>query len=143
MDSMLGYKNEKYLHLGCFPARADDLLSCLPARLTAGFILAAGLFRGSFRQGLKVLRADYNKHDSPNSAWPEAAAAGVLGLRFGGPDSYDGAIIERPLINAGGSEPLSGDISKGLALFRDSSLLAFILFLPAVYWLRTWEAWPF
>ncbi len=142
MDSMLGYKSEKYIDLGFFAARSDDLLSYIPARLTALFILAAGLTRGTLRCGWQVLKQDRRKHDSPNSAWPEAAAAGVLGLHFGGSDYYSGEVKERLLINAAGREPEAVDIVRGLALFRDTSILAFTVLLLLSYWWKVWEVWP-
>lgn len=137
MDSMLGYKTEEYLNLGFFAARIDDILSYIPARLTAVIIIAAGSQGGSWRDGLKVLREDRRKHESPNSAWPEAAAAGLLRLKFGGNDYYRGELIERPVINPPGKDPVSADLKTGLTLFRKTSMLAFFILLLLSYWLRT------
>ncbi len=143
LDSMLGYRNKEYASLGFFPARLDDLLSYIPSRITALFILLAGSLQGGFLRGLKVLAADYNKHDSPNSAWPEAAAAGVLALKFGGPDYYRGHLIKRPVINADGKEPAAKDIARGLILFWITSLLAFVLFFYLYYRFEAWEVFTF
>lgn len=143
LDSMLGYKTEEYLNLGFFAAKTDDILNYIPARLTALYIILAGAGRSRWRRGWQTLVADRHKHDSPNSAWPEAAAAGVLGVRFGGADYYRGAIIKRPLINAAGKEPVGADIGRGLVLFRNTSVLAFISLVLISYFLRTWEALPF
>jgi len=143
MDSMLGYKTKEYLHLGFFAAKVDDLLSFVPARLTALMIIIAGSLQGRWREGWQALSCDYRKHESPNSAWPEAAAAGVLGLKFGGKDYYRGEPVERPVINASGKEPNYGDLARGLALFNKTSLLAFTGLLLLSYWLRTWEAFNF
>ena len=136
MDSMLGYKNEQYGELGFFPARADDLFSYLPARLTALLILLASFGRSAFRRGLGVLKADRYKHASPNSAWPEAAAAGILNLRFGGTDRYGAGFINRPLINERGNKPVPEDIDRGLALFNRVSFLAVITTAVAAFLLR-------
>ncbi len=143
LDSMLGYKNKEYQNIGYFAAKTDDVFSYIPARLTALYIILAAAGRGRWRQGLRVLASDRHKHQSPNSAWPEAAAAGVLGVGFGGVDYYRGEIIERPQINESGKKPLSVDIGRGLALFRIISLLAFISLICLSYWLRIWEALSF
>lgn len=138
LDSMLGYKSNEYLNLGCFAARIDDLLSFIPARLTALFLILAGSGQGGFRRGLQALHADRHKHQSPNSAWPEAAAAGVLDIRFGGADFHQGKLREQPVINAQGKESEQKDIWRALDLFWRMSLLAFICLLLISYWFRAW-----
>ncbi len=143
MDSMLGYKTKEYLQLGYFAAKIDDLLSFVPARLTALMVIIAGSLQGRWREGWQVLSRDYRKHESPNSAWPEAAAAGVLGLKFGGKDYYNGELVERAVINTSGREPNYGDLARGLALFNKISVMAFTGLLLLSYWLRTWEAFIF
>jgi adenosylcobinamide-phosphate synthase len=91
LDSMVGYRNERYLQFGWASARMDDLLNCIPARLTALLmILAAPLAGLSPKGALSVVLRDRLKHPSPNSGHPEAAAAGALGVRLGGPASYKG-----------------------------------------------------
>jgi len=139
LDSMVGYKNSAYLDLGRCSARLDDILNFLPARLTAFLILLAGSPEGNFISALKILRADRHKHDSPNSAWPEAAAAGALGLKFGGADYYRGEIIERPVINAKGREVVSSDLGRGLKLYYRTSMLAFAILILLAWWIRFWE----
>jgi len=143
LDSMLGYKSERYEYLGFFPARLDDILSFIPSRLTALFLLLAGLFKKGFIRGVQVLSVDRHKHDSPNSAWPEAAAAGVLGLKFGGPDYYQGRLKKQPVINENGRGPGPVDIAGGLALFWSVSIPAFTLFLYLYYRLDSWEVFIF
>jgi len=143
LDSMLGYKTKEYGNLGFFAAKTDDILNFIPARLTALYIILAGAGRGRWQKGWQVLAADRRKHDSPNSAWPEAAAAGVLDVRLGGKDIYRGEIIDRALINSSGKEPLRNDIRRGLNLFRNTSLLAFISIIFIAYLFRTWEVYPF
>jgi adenosylcobinamide-phosphate synthase len=91
LDSMVGYKNERYLHLGWASARMDDLLNFIPARLTALLmILAAPLAGLSSRGAIRVTLRDRLKHPSPNSGHPEAAAAGALGVQLGGKAFYGG-----------------------------------------------------
>ena len=91
LDSMVGYRNERYLQFGWASARMDDLLNFIPARLTALLMILASPLAGLSPKGaLSVVLRDRLKHPSPNSAHPEAAAAGALGVRLGGPTSYKG-----------------------------------------------------
>lgn len=91
LDSMVGYKNDRYLQFGWASARMDDLLNLIPARLTALLmVLAAPLAGLSIRGALRITLRDRLKHPSPNSGHPEAAAAGALGVRLGGASSYGG-----------------------------------------------------
>ncbi|MGM0689399.1 MAG: adenosylcobinamide-phosphate synthase CbiB [Bacillota bacterium] len=143
LDSMIGYRNEEYGDLGFFAAKIDDFLNFIPARLTAFLIILAGPFWRRGRIGWQVLIEDRLKHQSPNSAWPEAAAAGVLGISFGGIDFYRGKRLFRPVINSAGREPQCSDLTRGLALFRRTSNLAFFCMLLLHYFIRTWEALPF
>ncbi len=97
LDSMVGYKNEKYLHYGYFSAKWDDVLNYIPARLTALFILIAGFFlRMDIKRGISILSRDKHNHASPNSAYPESAAAGLLGIQLGGKASYFGKVSIKP-----------------------------------------------
>lgn len=99
LDSMLGYKDERYLDIGWAGARLDDLLNYLPARLCALFLCAAAFLCGLDAQGaLRTVLRDHKNHASPNCAWSEAAAAGALGVRLGGAHRYFGKVIEKPTI---------------------------------------------
>ncbi|MBN2232790.1 MAG: cobalamin biosynthesis protein CobD [Deltaproteobacteria bacterium] len=99
MDSMIGYKNDRYRHFGTAAARLDDVVNYLPARLAAMLIIAAGWLTGrDAAAGRRILRRDRRAHASPNSGWPEAAMAGVLGVRLGGPNRYFGVTVEKPFI---------------------------------------------
>ncbi len=99
LDSMVGYRDERYLHLGWASARLDDLLNLLPARLTwLLFALAALPGLGRARGALAVGWRDGRKHPSPNSAWGEAALAGALGVELGGPSTYRGVERSKPRI---------------------------------------------
>lgn len=99
LDSMVGYRNERYLYFGWFSARLDDLANYLPARLTA-LLLAVGALirRRAWRRALLVVVRDARKHPSPNSGYPEAAVAGALGVRLGGMNYYGGVPSKRPYI---------------------------------------------
>lgn len=91
LDSMVGYKSERYLQMGWASARMDDLLNFIPARLTAILLIMSALFTGrSATAAARIVLRDRRKHPSPNSGHPEAAAAGALGIRLGGAASYGG-----------------------------------------------------
>ncbi len=91
LDSMVGYRNERYLKFGWASARMDDLLNFVPARLTALLLIVAAPFAGCSLSGAaRIALRDRLKHPSPNSGYPEAAAAGALGIRLGGASSYNG-----------------------------------------------------
>jgi len=91
LDSMVGYRNKRYLYFGRASARMDDLLNFVPARLTALLIVTAALLTGHSASGaMHITLRDRLKHPSPNSGHPEAAAAGALGVRLGGAASYNG-----------------------------------------------------
>ncbi len=143
LDSMVGYKNNAYYHLGWFSARLDDLLNYFPARFTAILIIAAGCRNGNILGAFKILKDNRSKHESPNSAWPEAAAAGILDLRFGGPDYYDGKLVEHALINPGGKVAAPSMIRPGLNLYYRAILLAYIILVAFAWWLRTLEVFIF
>jgi adenosylcobinamide-phosphate synthase len=107
LDSMVGYKNERYLEFGWASARFDDLVNYLPARLTGLLmVLAAPVCALSGSGAWRILRRDCRNHSSPNSGFPEAAAAGALGVRLGGANRYFGKVVEKPTIGDA-SVPLS------------------------------------
>ena len=106
LDSMVGYRNERYARFGSASARLDDLLNLVPARLTAAALLAAGTLRGgSPSQMAGIVWRDARGHESPNAGWPESAMAAALGVRLGGTNYYGGRRVfcehmgeaERPL----------------------------------------------
>jgi len=99
LDSMVGYKNERYLRFGWASARFDDLANWLPARLTGLLMVTVAPLLGlSGKSAFRIMSRDGRNHSSPNSGIPEAAAAGSLGVRLGGANSYFGAIVEKPTI---------------------------------------------
>ena len=99
MDSMLGYINPKYKDIGLFPAKLDDIVNYIPARLTGClFVLVSPIVKGNIIQAGKIMIRDRNNHKSPNCAYPEGAAAGALGIQLGGSNNYFGEIIEKPTI---------------------------------------------
>ncbi|MDY6011545.1 adenosylcobinamide-phosphate synthase CbiB [Clostridium sp.] len=99
MDSMFGYKNDKYKEFGYFPAKLDDVFSYIPARLSAYLIIISSfLLRLDYKNAFKIYNRDKNNHTSPNSAHPESAAAGALGVRLGGANYYFGKLVKKPEI---------------------------------------------
>ncbi|MBU0684193.1 MAG: adenosylcobinamide-phosphate synthase CbiB, partial [Candidatus Omnitrophica bacterium] len=99
LDSMVGYKNEKYRNFGWFSAKSDDCLNYIPARVTGVLItVASGLYNRNFLSSFKIMTRDGQKHLSPNSGISEAAMAGALGVRLGGTSKYFGKIVEKPYI---------------------------------------------
>lgn len=94
LDSMIGYRNERYEQFGKFAARLDDVANFIPARLTAFLMAFISMSKRSFQFILQY----GNKHKSPNSGYPEAALAGILDARFGGPNVYHGILVDKPFI---------------------------------------------
>ncbi len=121
-DSMVGYLNERYRAYGFFSAKLDDLVNLLPSRLTALFLLL-----GAGRLDLIpfVLR-EGKKHLSPNSGYPEAALAGLLGCRFGGAHDYFGELVEKPYIGDQERELTYADVTLAVRYFKRASWLALI-----------------
>ncbi len=101
MDSMVGYKNERYLFFGRAAARLDDVVNYLPARISAWLMIAASFLAGkecSGRRAVRIYRRDKGNHTSPNSAQTEAVCAGALGLRLAGDAVYFGKVVKKPYI---------------------------------------------
>jgi adenosylcobinamide-phosphate synthase len=97
LDSMIGYRTERYFYFGKFAARLDDAMNFIPARLTALFmIVATAAVRLNPARALRVARRDHANHLSPNAGYPEAALAGAFGIRLGGPSIYFGKEVCKP-----------------------------------------------
>jgi len=129
LDSMAGYKNEKYIKFGWAGARFDDILNYIPARIT-GFVLipAAAFFTGgSVRGAWRILLRDRYNHSSPNSGHPESAAAGALGIRLGGPVSYFGVMRNKPFIGDYERDLEPDDIKRSVRLLYAVSFAGMIL----------------
>lgn len=101
MDSMFGYKNEKYLYFGRAAAKLDDIVNFLPARMSGiCLIFTAFLLRYDFQNAAQTFRRDRLQHSSPNAGHPEAAIAGALGIELGGPSVYFGSVVDKPYIGS-------------------------------------------
>lgn len=125
MDSMLGYVEPPYKNIGLVPARLDDVMNFLPARLSALLMLAAGaLLRMDAKQGWKIFRRDRFNHASPNSAQTESVCAGLLGLRLAGDAWYHGVLHKKPYIGDALRDIEHRDIPRACRLLYGTSFLA-------------------
>ena len=118
-DSMIGHKSEKYLHFGWAAAKLDDLVNLPASRLTGLMFATAAWFKSKTRalSALNAMWRDAGKHQSPNAGWPEAAMAGALDLKFGGPRQYDGELVQLAYMGDGRSQMTAKDIDEGLELY--------------------------
>ena len=136
LDSMVGYKNEKYLHLGCVSAKLDDIANYIPARITGLLlVIASGILKLDMKRSYKILLRDRKNHSSPNCGYPEAATAGALGIQLGGAHYYFGELVHKPTIGDNTREVTYEDIKLSNKLMYVSSIVALVLFsliyLPA------------
>lgn len=128
MDSMLGYTEPPYKDIGLVPAKADDVVNYIPARLSALLMLAAGFLLGlDVKNGWRIYRRDRRNHASPNSAQTEAMCAGLLGLRLAGDAWYHGVLHRKPFIGDPVREIQHGDIPRTCRLMYLTALLALLL----------------
>ncbi|SQC33773.1 adenosylcobinamide-phosphate synthase CbiB [Kluyvera cryocrescens] len=136
LDSMVGYKREKYRAIGMVSARLDDAANFIPARLSWLLIsIAAWLCRLDAARALRIGWRDRYNHSSPNCAWSEAAVAGALGIRLGGPNDYFGQRVEKPWIGDARRDIAIDDISRTIRLMWVASTLALLLFMAVRFWL--------
>ena len=128
MDSMLGYVEPPYKNVGLVPAKMDDVLNFLPARLSALFLLAAGFFlRLDVKNGWKIFRRDRYKHASPNSAQTESVCAGLLGLQLAGDAWYHGVLHKKEFIGDAKREIEYADIPRTCRLMYAAAILALLV----------------
>ena len=119
-DSLIGHKEERWRAFGWAAARADDVANLVPARIAGTLLVIAGW------AGLLVMFKDASKHASPNAGWPEAAMAGALGVRLGGPTAYDGVVHDRPVFGTGPA-PEVKDLTRGLRVYVMACLLLWLI----------------
>ncbi len=131
LDSMIGYRTERYKDFGCWAAHIDDVANYIPARLTALLmVIASG--RLSL---LNFVWKNGRKHASPNSGYPEAALAGILNCRFGGPHIYFGELFDKPYIGENDRELTTADMHTSVRINRTSEVLMLALTLVTVIFL--------
>ena len=134
LDSMIGYKTERYRDFGCWAARIDDVANYIPARLTACLmILSTGrlsLWRFVWKNG--------RKHASPNSGYPEAALAAILDCRFGGPHYYFGELFDKPYIGDVDRLLTTEDMQKAIRVNRRAEVLMLLLVAATIIVRSIW-----
>lgn len=133
LDSMIGYRTERYKAFGCWAARIDDVANFIPARLTALLMILPKLFGISIQSGSKLFTFHFSlftfvrhygrMHASPNSGYPEAALAGILNCRFGGPHYYFGELFDKPYIGENDRELTTADMKKAIRVNRMAEVL--------------------
>lgn len=129
LDSMVGYKNEKYMDFGKFSAKVDDAVNFIPARITGILIVLASMILGyDYKNSLKIFIRDRKNHSSPNSAHSEASVAGALGVQFGGKVSYFGKEINKPTIGDKIKDFELEDIRKNIRIMYVTSFLSLVIF---------------
>jgi adenosylcobinamide-phosphate synthase len=133
LDSMVGYKNEKYRQFGWASARLDDVVNYIPARITAALIVvAAAALRLHWRNAIRTVIRDADLQPSPNAGYPEAAFAGALGVRLGGLNHYGGKAVRKPFLGDPKRELHWKDFSAVRMLMYAST---FAMFAGVTLWL--------
>ena len=130
MDSMVGYKNNRYLYFGRAAAKLDDTANDLPSRLAALFwIVSAGLTGQSVQGAWKIWRRDARNHASPNSAQTESACAGALSIQLAGPAYYFGTRYDKPTIGDPIRPIEPNDVVRSNRMLYAASIAALLVFL--------------
>lgn len=140
MDSMVGYKNDRYQYYGTAAARLDDLVNLIPARLSALLMMAAhalvkrkrkwqGVQRQSFIDVWRIYRRDCHAHASPNSAQTESVMAGALGVQLAGDASYFGIVHHKPTIGDDLRPVERADIARAVMMMKTTAMLGWMLAL--------------
>ena len=124
LDSMIGYHTERYLQFGCWAAHIDDVANFIPARLTAAVMVVT-----TNTHHLRFVLRNGKNHASPNSGYPEAALAGILNCRFGGPHKYFGEVIDKPYIGENDRELTTADMKTAIRVNRMAEILMIALLL--------------
>ena len=128
-DSMVGYKNEKYMDFGKFSAKLDDVANFIPARVTVILIVISAMILGyDYKNSLKIFIRDRKNHSSPNSGHAEAGVAGALGVQFGGRVSYFGKEVDKPVIGDKIKDFELEDIKKNIKIMYAASFLSLVVF---------------
>lgn len=127
LDSMVGYKNERYMDFGWASAKFDDVINYIPARITAGFILIISVLLGLDTQNaLKIFLRDKRNHDSPNSPIAESVTAGALRIQLGGKASYFGVVSDKPTMGDDLEEPEASHIYDAILIMYGVSFISIV-----------------
>jgi adenosylcobinamide-phosphate synthase len=137
LDSMVGYRNDKYEFIGKVSAKTDDALNYIPARISAALLVLASLLMGlDYKNSWRIVKRDHGNHTSPNSAWPESAVAGALNIELGGTHEYFGISVYKPAIGDNLKKAESHHIEKTVKLMYVASIL-FGLIIVAAYFIAS------
>lgn len=141
MDSMIGYRTEKYQYFGTFAARMDDVVNWIPARLAAIFMLMVAIpTKYSVKKGWKIFLRDRYHHGSPNSAQTESVMAGLLGIQLGGDAYYFGELHKKQTMGDSLRDPIVEDIKQANRLMYGTTILAAFIFvlvrIGIILWFR-------
>lgn len=129
LDSMIGYKNEKYLYFGRFAAKLDDICNFIPARISGVLMIAAAFVVGfDGKSAARIYLRDRRKHASPNSAQTESVCAGALHIQLAGDASYFGKVYHKPTIGDERRHTEAEDIRNANRLMYGTSIIGVILF---------------
>jgi len=139
MDSMLGYMNEKYRYIGFFPAKTDDVVNYLPARIT-GIIMCivSAVEKGNIFESFRIMLRDRKNHKSPNCGYPESAVAGALKIQIGGINRYFGEISFKPTIGDKTRELSLSNIVDTIKLMYGTEIITFLIG-ALIYGIWTWR----
>jgi len=134
LDGLIGHRSPRHADFGWAAARLDDLLNLAPARLAGVLLGCAALVtpRASSRAAIATMLRDAGKHRSPNAGWPEAAAAGALGLALAGPRRTGGVVVQEPWLGQGRARATPGDMAMALRLYLMACLALATLVLAAL-----------
>ena len=137
LDSMIGYRTDRYRDFGCWAARIDDIANYIPARLTALLMIVPKLITINLRGGNRFFTFHFSlftfvyrngrKHASPNSGYPEAALAGILDCRFGGPHYYFGELFDKPYIGENDRPLTTADMRTAIRVNRTAEVLMMLI----------------
>lgn len=133
LDSMVGYKNEKYSKFGFISAKMDDVFNFIPARLTALIILFHHLF--NTKDFIRFWKSR-NAHLSPNAGFPEAAMAAILNVKMGGPAEYGNDIVHKEYINPNGRDMKPDDIEKAITIIRTRILITLLVLIFSLFFIQ-------
>ena len=144
MDSMVGYKNDRYLHFGRAAAKLDDVVNFFPARISALLMIGAAFLSGKSyngRQAWRIWRRDSRKHASPNSAQTESVCAGALGIQLAGDASYFGKVVKKPYIGDPKRQVEYEDIRRVNRLMNRTAWICELLCLGILTWVAAGCGW--
>jgi len=132
LDSMIGYKSERYKDFGFFAAKFDDVVNFIPSRITAFIMVLVTL---NYKGFIFIFKFG-NNHSSPNAGYPESALAGILDCRFGGSNIYNGKMVDKPFIGLNDRKISKIDIYKSCIINYSTSLVFVFIGVVALYFIN-------